>query len=197
MTKPNSAHTPVRTTRADNLVKQPKGARPPADSPLNLAGFYNTGSATLRYIGRLDDRQLAIYQHQYMVFAGTTTVPVVHTVYLVEVSPHWPRLTITRRSSFAWLGRLFGRSPGLQLDDPQFNRAFSVKAENDDFAIALLTPDMQRYLLTKRTVTWRIDLCRLALMYKGKLREKRIAASLDRLAGFLDRIPDELEAWES
>lgn len=177
------------------LTRHSRGARPDPDSTLNLAGFFQTGSGSLRFSGDLDGRGLAIFQHQYMIFAGTTTIPVIHTVYVVEVSPHWPSVTIARRSPWSWIGRLFGRSPGLMLDDPNFNRAFRVNTENEDFAIALLAPDLQRFLLTKRGVTWRISLGRLALFYSGKLRENRIAPSLDRLRGFLQRTPDELEAW--
>jgi hypothetical protein len=177
------------------LIRHGKAAQVPDDSPLNLGGLFRTGKGVLRYSGALAGRSLAVYQHQYMVFAGTTTFPVIHTIYLVEVSPHWPSITIKRRSVLSHIGRLLGRAGGLQLDDPRFNRAFNVTAADNDFAIALLTPDVQRHLLTKRALMWRIDLCRLALIYNGKLKDKRIAASLQRIRGFLERIPDELEAW--
>ncbi len=178
------------------LHKHAKGVKALPDSPLNLAGLFRTGAGSLRYSGIVHGRPLAVYQHQYMVFAGTTTFPVIHTIYLAEVSPLWPKLSITKRSTFAQLARMLGWRNGLQLDDPRFNRAFKVTTEDDDFAIAMLTPQLQQFLLTKVGVNWHIDLGRFALIYSGKLKHKRLAASVDRLTRFLELIPDELEAWQ-
>jgi len=184
-----------RSPESIGLAPQPKKTQPDPDSPVNLAGFFQTGTGELRYTGAIDGRALGVFQHQYMIFAGTTTVPVIHSVYVLEVSPNWPKVSIARRSPWSWLARVFGWTPGLMLDDPQFNRAFRVTSDDEDFAVALLTPVLQQFLLQKRNVTWRIDLGRLALFYPGKLRDDRVVSSVERLRGFLQRVPDELEAW--
>ncbi len=129
-----------------------------------------------------------------MVSTGQTTVQVSHTIYAVE-APAWPATQIAARN---WAGRLFrklGRPTGLELDDPEFNRRFRLKTDDEDFAIALLSPEMQAFMLSKTSVKWRITPGRLCMIYNGTLKAGRMEASLQRLQRFWGLVPAELEAW--
>jgi hypothetical protein len=59
-----------------------------------------------------------------------------------------------------------------------------VDAEDEDFAILLLSPEMQAFLLQKRSVDWSAGHCLVELFYRGRLRRSRIPQSLDRLRRF-------------
>ncbi len=152
--------------------------------------------ASIRHVyeGLLDGRPIEVFQSSYMVSTGQTMVQVSHTIYAVE-APAWPATQIAARN---WFGRLIhklGRPRGLELDDPEFNRRFRLKTDDEDFAIALLSPDMQAFMLSKTSVKWRITPGRLCMIYNGTLKADRLEASLQRLQRFWALVPTELEAW--
>ncbi len=152
--------------------------------------------ASIRHVyeGSLDGRPLVVFQSSYMVSTGQAMVQVSHTIYAVE-APAWPATQIAARN---WAGRLFRklrRPTGLELDDPEFNRRFKLKTDDEDFAIALLSPEMQAFMLSKTSVKWRIASGRLCMIYSGTLKAGRIETSLQRLQRFWELVPTELEAW--
>ena len=155
-----------------------------------------SSNAKIKHVleGEIDGRPLVIFQGSYMVYTGQTMTQVAHTIY-AATAPAWPRTHITPRSFFSRLALRLGRGPALLLENDEFNARFKVKTDDEDFAIALLSPQMQAFLLTKTGVRWRIDPGRLCLTYGGSLKPHRIEASLDRMRDFWSLVPDELEAW--
>jgi hypothetical protein len=153
-------------------------------------------NAKIRHVleGRLDGRGLVVLQSSYIVSTGQTIVQVVNSIFAVE-SPDWPATQVTPRGTLSWLYARLGLSRGLQLENPEFNARFAVRTDDEEFAIALLGPDMQAFMLTKTRVRWRIGHGRVCLVYSGSLKPDRLEASLDRLRGFWSRVPRELEAW--
>lgn len=153
-------------------------------------------NATVKHImiGDLDGRPITVFESSYMIYTGQTMMQVAYTVYAVE-APAWPSTHITRRNWFGRMALKLGRQPGLLLDNPQFNSRFKVRTENDDFAIALLSPEMQTFMLQKMNVRWRIKDGRVCLCYSGTLKPARMAASLERMRQFWSLVPEELEAW--
>lgn len=153
-------------------------------------------NATVKHVmtGDLDGRPITVFESSYMIYTGQTMMQVAYTVYAVE-APDWPSTHITRRNWFGRIALKLGRQPGLLLDDPQFNSRFKVRTENDDFAIALLSPEMQAFMLQKMNVRWRINDGRVCLCYSGTLKPQRLPASLERMRQFWSLVPDELEAW--
>ena len=152
--------------------------------------------ASIRHVyeGSLDGRPIEVFQSSYMVSTGQAMVQISHTIYAVE-APAWPATQIAARN---WFGRLLGklrRPSGLELDDPEFNRLFRLKTDDEDFAIALLSPDMQAFMLSKKSVKWRITPGRLCMIYNGALNVDRMEASLQRLQRFWELVPTELESW--
>ncbi len=146
------------------------------------------------YEGSLDGRPIEVFQSSYMVSTGQTMIQVSHTIYAVE-APAWPATQIAAHSWFVRLFRKLNRPTGLELDDPEFNRRFRLKTDDEDFAIALLSPDMQGFMLSKTSVRWRITPGLLCMIYSGTLKADRMEASLQRLQRFWELVPTELEAW--
>ncbi len=123
----------------------------------------------------------------YMIPMGT----VIETFYVLP-APEWPKVRIRARRGLARLFYRFGRRTGLVLDDERFNAAFRVDSEDDDFAILLLSPELQAFLLEKTNVDWSAGHGAIKLFYRGGLRRNRVDRSLERLRRFRDLIDDEL-----
>ena len=144
--------------------------------------------------GELDGRALVVFESSYMIHTGQITIPVANTVYAVA-SPAWPLTHITPRGLLSRLYVGLGAGSGLRLENPQFNARLAVKTDDEDFAIALLGPDMQAFMLAKTRVRWRVGRGRVCLIYSGTLKSDRIAASLERMRGFWTWVPREIESW--
>ncbi len=152
--------------------------------------------STIKHVieGELDGRPLVAFESSYVVSTGQTTMVIAHTVYAAG-APDWPATHVTPRNFFARILMKLGRTRGLALENPDFNLRFKVKTDNEDFAIALLSPEMQAFLLEKTGARWRIGRGRVCLIYSGTLKAARIEASLDRMRRFWALVPPELEAW--
>jgi len=152
--------------------------------------------ASIRHVyeGSLDGRPIEVFQSSYMVSTGQSMVQISHAIYAVQ-APDWPATQIAARNWFGRLVRKLGGPRGLELDDPEFNRRFRLKTDDEDFAIALLSPEMQAFMLSKTSAKWRITPGRLCMIYNGTLNADRMEASLQRLQRFWALVPPELEAW--
>ncbi len=146
--------------------------------------------------GEIDGRRLIGFEHVHIIHTGSTAAPVYRSVFALETPP-WPSLTVRRKSGLgAALRRMFG-SRDLQFDLPEFNRRFRVTTHDPDFALVLLSPALQRHIMSKPSVIWRLMNGWLVLVYPGALRFDRAEASIARLRKFAELIPPELDAWQS
>ena len=135
----------------------------------------------------LDDQPVEIYERIVM----TPTPAVIETFYVLP-APDWPKVRIRARRGLASLLYRFGLKPGLVLDDERFNAAFRVDSEDSEFAVLLLSPELQAFLLEKTSVDWSAGRGAIKLFYRGRLRRGRVDRSLGRLRRFRDLIDNEL-----
>lgn len=161
----------------------------------DVPGIPDSGRARHVMRGTLAGRSAIIFEHMYMVYNGSTMMPMHHTVYSTE-APDWPTLTVKPRSMLARLALWLGWTSGFLLEDAEFNKRFRVKTEDEDFALMLLTPEMQSLLSDKPGVTWHVSPGRMCLVYNGPLRMKRMDRSIERVERFWSLVPEELEEWE-
>lgn len=140
----------------------------------------------------LDDTPVEIYERTAMIPNGMTVTPTVYETFYILPAPDWPKVRIRARRGLARVFYRFGRRPGLVLDDERFNAAFRVDSEDDEFAILLLRPELQAFLLEKTNVDWSAGRGAIKLFYRGRLRRDRVDRSLERLRRFRDGIDDEL-----
>ncbi len=153
-------------------------------------------SATIKHVmqGRVGDRPIEVFEASYMIHTGQAPIMIAHTVYAAECPP-WPVTHITPRNILARLAARLGRQTGLAMENAEFNRRFKVRTHDEDFAIALLSPEMQEFMLSKWSARWRISPGRLCLIYRGTLKSDRMATSLARMTRFWELVPPELERW--
>lgn len=152
------------------------------------------GTVKAAYRADLGGRRLTVFHHNLTTMAGNTPVVIDHTVYACD-APDWPTVKIARRGFFSRLAMKFGRASGLTLENDEFNRAFFVETDDEPFAVTLLSPEMQAFLLQRPDLRWRIRDRELVLIYRGSLKPQRVGASIARLRRFWSLVPPELDAW--
>ena len=147
----------------------------------------------------IDDVPVEIYERTMMIpnpAIMMIPMPVVVETFYVMPAPQWPKVRIRARRGFSRLLYRLGRRPGLVLDNARFNERFRVECEDEDFAILLLSPAMQRFLLSKTNVDWSAGGGAIKLFYRGALNKKRVARSLERLRRFRALIDEDLLAFD-
>ena len=144
--------------------------------------------------GLLAGRRLVLFQSSYTIHTGQGVIPVSHTVYACD-APQWPLTHLTPRNVLGRLVFRLGRRPDLVLENDRFNLRYKINGSDEDFTIALLSPDMQAFMLSNAAVRWHIYPGRVCMVYGGTLKSSRIGASLARLSQFWMLVPGELEAW--
>jgi len=159
-----------------------------------LPGIPRSGSVQHVFTGALDGRPVTAFQHFYMVTTGQATIPIHHTVCIIDAPP-WPPVRIGRRNIIGRLLYRAGVRRGLMLEDETFNATRTVKAADEDFALTLLHPEMQQFILEHPGLTWQINPGHLALIAGGQMKFDLLESRLQCLAAFRRLIPEELEAW--
>ncbi len=144
----------------------------------------------------LDNQPVEIYERSQMVWLGSFMAPVVVECFYKLPAPNWPKVQIRARRGIAKLWYKFGSRTGIMLDDDAFNAAYKVTSKDEEFAIMLLSPQLQAFIMDKPTVDWSAGKGAIKLWYKGKLKKKRIDNALDRLGRFQSLIAPELFDWD-
>ena len=144
----------------------------------------------------LDDLPVEIYERSQMMWLGSFMAPVVVECFYVLPAPNWPKVQIRARRGMAKLWYKLGNRAGIMLDDNAFNAAYKVTSADEEFAIMLLGPELQAFILKKPTVDWSVGEGSIKLWYKGKLKKRRIGKSLDRLGRFTLCIDEALFDWD-
>jgi hypothetical protein len=162
-----------------------------------IPGIRSSGRVTHLMQGPLGRWQATAFVSTFVLYTGQVNVPVSRTVFALD-TPVWPTTNIMPRS---WMARLLWplmrRKSGLILENTRFNSTFKVRSDDEDFAITLLSPEVQKYLLTKSTVRWYMGYGRLCLICPGTMQPENVVASAERLERMMALIPPEMEAWDS
>jgi hypothetical protein len=179
------------------LAYQSKGAKSLRQRFSFLPEVKRGGTTMHVLTGRLGERALIGFQDRFFLQTGQGTIPIEHTIYATE-APSWPMVRIQAWGVFDRLMHRFGRVSSVEVESDAFNRAFRVIAEDEAFAVTLLSPEMQEFLLEKsRGARWRIERGHVCLVYTGKMAGSRVEASIDRMARFWSHVAPELEGWSA
>lgn len=163
----------------------------------HLSEVPRSAKADLRFTGEVAGRPVTVIQASHMVHTGQTSIPIMYTIYATDAPAGWPDLHVVPRGSIRKILRRAGLSAGIELDDARFNSTFRVTSPDEDFAVTLLDPAMQSFMLDKTTVRWHIGRSQVCLAYHGVVRVERMAASLERMSRFWELVPVELDDWET
>lgn len=163
------------------------------ESVLTLPGVTKKSTTMNRVSGTLADRSFTAFETYYITRNPEAMVPVHHTVFTLDAPDYWRTLKVSPR---CWWGRLMyrlGRRRGMVFESEEFTSTFRVEADDEAFAIAFLSPELQAFMLEKTDVVWHVEPGRLSLVYSGSLKTDRINASLARLERGWSLIDDALK----
>ncbi|MFG0328265.1 MAG: hypothetical protein ACF8PN_00045 [Phycisphaerales bacterium] len=150
------------------------------------------GKVVRRYTGRLlDGRPVVAIDHQYIIMAGTTPATIAHRAAIVATPDDWPRLELRPRHFGRFMRRL--RRPKIELESDRFNERYKVVCERDEFAIALLTPELQEFLAAnEERGGWHLENGHLAYVEQAHIRPGDLERLRDLMESFIALSPAEL-----
>lgn len=195
---------------ARGFTFSPKPAAPLAAEALARTGAFRTlrtGEKGVKWVaeGVIRGRPATLLEHLYTTHSGKHTQFHYRLIVAVECSSAWPALTLTGEHVFHKLGEwlagagVLGEKLGLRdikVESEEFNKRWRVKSQSEDFAILLLSPQVQ---------TWGLSLPRHAELHiaGGVLcvsaalagNAKSLPPLLDAAESLLAILPPELEHY--
>lgn len=139
--------------------------------------------------GRYDGWPFAAFVYRYDTGSGDdeSTWSTAIVALLAETS--LPDLDVVREGAFS---RAMGKvlNYDIQLESEEFNRAYTVRADDRKFASSVLHPQMMEQLLRGARDSWSIRNGDLLDLDNWNGRPQQITARLDYLIGVLQGIPD-------
>ena len=157
---------------------------------VGLSSLLKTGDRGIKWNARLslNGLSLCVIEHSYTTGAGKSQSTHVHTVGAVKCPQSWPRVTLTRENLFTRIGTALGMTD-LDLENPEFNRRWRVDADDENFALAAISPQVQELLASdggESSEAWRLGSGLLAVSVARRLGPERIGRLLDRFGEFVD-----------
>lgn len=132
-----------------------------AFAPFDGLGDMRHGGRGIRWLasqprGRGEIRMI---EHAYTVSTGKSSHTVVNTCIAAigardRSAAGWPLLRLSGESVLDRLGEKLGGKPDVKLDDEAFNRRWRVRCDDDGFAIAVLSPEVQTILAKADAAEW-------------------------------------------
>jgi hypothetical protein len=111
-------------------------------------------------------------------------------VYVVSLPAFLPTLEVSPEGIFGKLAGAVGLTSDIDLESEDFNRKFTVRAENRKFATDVLSPRTMQYLLTAPAAAWRITGSSMVRWGSGRLDPAEIVVATSVLDQVADGIPD-------
>jgi hypothetical protein len=94
-----------------------------------------------------------------------------------------------------WWANLRGHD--FKLENEAFNDRWIVKTESEDFALLLLSPQVQEFLTNAPSgETWQIGNSWICWFRQKPLKLAEARLPIDRLTGLMRLIPPELAHWQ-
>jgi hypothetical protein len=155
------------------------------------------GSKGVNWFARISrERDVTLIEHSYTTSSGKSSSTHYHTIAATGAPADWPVLTLSRENIFHKIGSLLGMKD-LEVEDPEFNKRWRIKSAHEDFALLVLTPEIQKWamsidgtLLTIRIGGGVVTLCR-----HRTLKPEEYLNFVDDCLALAGLIPPELDAW--
>lgn len=146
--------------------------------------------------GQIGDRPVTLVEHRYSVGSGKNRRTVYHTIAATPCPPSWPTLSVTGEHFFHRVAEFFG-SHDIKVEDQEFNSRWRVKSDREDFAVLVLTPEVQRFLSGLTDGTWlEIGRGAICLVRRSQLNGEKACRLVQTTTALAGLLPPELEAWQ-
>lgn len=126
--------------------------------PMTSLEFLRHGARGMKWHARGQSlgRDVVVIEHSYTTGSGKNKRTVNNTAaaLLGRSGAGWPLLSLTGESIFHRIGEKFGGIRDVQLEDERFNRRWRIKCNDEDFALAMLNPEVQQLLADADRREW-------------------------------------------
>ncbi|MCK4872962.1 MAG: hypothetical protein KAS72_09575 [Phycisphaerales bacterium] len=156
-----------------------------------------TRNITNAWAGLVDDRDIELVQHRYVISTGQTTQVILHRIAAAPMPAHWPIVRLSAENVFTKLGAAFGLRD-VQVEDEKFNQRWRIKTDDAEFAQLLLGQSVQAILRDAQPgQSWMVTAGRLIVIERGRFEAAHLPRMTEMLVRVADAIPPELAAWEA
>ena len=144
--------------------------------------------------GAFNGHQMVAFDYSYQTHTTDshgrrTTTTHKFGVVVLQLPGALPHLEVTHEGIFGGaVANAFGFRD-IQFESDRFNRAFRVKADDERFGHAVVTPRMMELLLARGEIGWRIDGNSLVGWDKGAHNPTEIMNRLALLQQILEQVP--------
>jgi hypothetical protein len=147
--------------------------------------------------GAVEGRQVFLIDHAYTVHTGKSNHTVHHTAAATACPAQWPVVSLKGQNLVTgWWANLHGRD--MTLENEAFNKRWIVRAENEDFALLVLSPQVQEFLCNAPSgETWQIGHGWICWYRQKGLQIDNADVPVERLMGLVRLLPAELAHWGS
>jgi hypothetical protein len=168
-----------------------------ADDAWRYVGLFRslkTGARGVRWCARvcIEGLTLHVFEHRYTTGSGKSQTTHHHTIVSLPCSADWPVLALDHEHLFHKIADLFGKKD-LQLDDPAFNARWRVRADDENFAIVFLSPEVQaRLMALPRGTRLRVGQGAVCLAYARRIQPREVEHLLRQVVDLWHALPPEL-----
>ncbi|HEX2021923.1 MAG TPA: hypothetical protein VHH36_04375 [Candidatus Thermoplasmatota archaeon] len=146
--------------------------------------------------GAFKGRQVRCFDFAYTVQSGKNKTTRHRGVAICEVPRSWPRVCIVPETVGHKIADALG-ADDIDFESQEFSDRFWVRGDDARFAYDVIDPRMMEYLMEPGVTRWEIREGRLAVWQDRHFRPEEIAPALDRLVGFVERVPAHVRAREA
>jgi hypothetical protein len=147
--------------------------------------------------GTINEREVWVMEHRYTSGSGKNRSTHYHTI-ICTPGPHtWPDLSLTTENLFHKIGELFG-GKDIQVESEAFNKRWRVKCDNEDFAVLVLSPQVQEWCMSLERGLWlRIGQGAVCVVKSGVIGAKDLQRLASLPTDLYKLFPPELDAFGS
>ncbi|MCC6428881.1 MAG: hypothetical protein IT435_18930 [Phycisphaerales bacterium] len=147
--------------------------------------------------GDVNDRSMTLVEHSYTVSTGKSSHTVYHSIAASPAPENWPTVEMNQEHLLHKIAEFLG-SKDYRVEDEAFNKRWRIKVGDEDFALMVLTPEVQAWSmdLPGSTIV-RIGKGAITIAIPSALRGDAAQELVSRCASLADMLPPELDAWES
>ncbi len=148
-------------------------------------------------VGEIDGTEVRVIEHRYTESSGNSSRTIRHIGVAIRCPPAWPDLRLAHENlGTKLISMLAGKD--LQMENDEFNKRWRIKADDEDFAVLVLNPSVQSWLMRDdSSEIWSIADGWLACARRDRLREEAFDRIAKRPLELLGMLPPELDAYET
>ena len=144
---------------------------------------------------QIDDHEVTLISHRTLRRMGKSVETVYTMIVSVECPAAWPGFRLTGGTLFSRIAAAAGFKD-LKVENATFNKRWNIRTDDEGFAILVLTPEMQEWLLeAPKKESWTILEGHLVCAWHRRLKPKDVDQFVHRVTEFRRHLPPELDAW--